>query len=84
MSGSTKASQALTVETIYAWVATWPDGGERIMGHLMPNGNVTPLFSPDRTRALSFRPMAERYAHAAGTRARLRVFVGTDVIEEIG
>ena len=71
------------ITTLYAWVATEPDGGEGVCSMILPNGMHMPLIGADRARVESLRSAAERTRRMSGYPVKLKMFSSGVVIDEI-
>jgi hypothetical protein len=72
------------IDSLFAWVATEPDGGEGVIGGTLPGmPGPTPFIGADKARVECFREAAEQVAQLTGYPVRLKVFSGGVVIDEI-
>jgi hypothetical protein len=79
-----KAGTGQTIDKLFAWVATEPDGGEGICAGTLPGmPGMTPLIGADHDRIESFRPYAAVVRQMTGYPVRLKVFGSGVVIDEI-
>jgi len=81
--GAWKARTGQKIETLYAWVASEPDGGEGLAGFLGPEGWM-PLIGADLARIESLRHVAEDVARVTGYPVALKSFSTVTVIETLG
>ena len=71
-----------TIDALYAWVATEPDGGEGVCS--MTLGNIHyPLVGADMDRIKSFRKHAEFLREATGYPVRLVRYSMREDLEEL-
>lgn len=71
------------IETIAAWIAVEPDGGEGVIAVTMPNGLTLPLIGADEALIESFRQSAMEAHLRTGYPVRLVRFSLREVIEEL-
>jgi hypothetical protein len=82
MSASYRPGTGQSIEAIYAWVATEPDGGEGICSAQQLGSNlVMPLVGADIDRIKSLRPHAEAVRRITGYPVRLVRFGSRDDLE---
>lgn len=81
MSKSWKPRTGQTIDAIYAWVVTEPDGGEGVAGALMGTLLQMPLVSADMDRMKSLRFFAENIHRSTGYPVRLVRFGSRDDLE---
>jgi hypothetical protein len=79
--GSWRPGQGLTIDALYAWVATEPDGGEGVCAMNIPGFGMTPLVGADMDRIKSLRPFAEQARKLTGYPVRLVRFSRRDDLE---
>jgi len=71
-----------SIDALYAWVATDPDGGEGVCGANIPGlGGMVPLVGADMDRVKSLRPFAEATRAASAYPVRLVRFSRRDDLE---
>ena len=69
-------------DALYAWVATGPDGGESIVGAMLPGiPGLSPLIGADRARIESYRVIAVVTRAATGYPVRLVRFSRREDLE---
>lgn len=84
MSESWKPRAGQAINTLYAWVATEPDGGEGVIAGVLPGmPGMTPLIGADRARIESYREIAINAHQATGYPVRLKMFGAGVVIDVI-
>jgi hypothetical protein len=71
-----------TIDRLYAWVATEPDGGEGICSMQFGDTHM-PLIGADRARIESLRLSAQQVRQLSGCTIRLVEFSTRTVIEEL-
>jgi hypothetical protein len=71
-----------TIDALYAWVATEPDGGEGVCSAQIGDTHF-PLVGADIDRAKSYRPYAELARKATGYPVRLVRFALREDLEEL-
>ena len=82
MKSGWKAWTGQSIDALYAWVATEPDGGEGVCGANIPGlGGMVPLVGADMDRIRSYRPFAELTRAATGYPVRLVRFSKRDDLE---
>jgi len=79
-----KARTGQRIETIYAWVATEPDGGEGIVASNFGGGTMYPLIGADTERIESMREEALRIAKLTGFPIKLVEFTARRELESHG
>lgn len=80
MSQSWKPSTGQTIDALYAWVATEPDGGEGVCSALIGDTHY-PLVGADMDRIKSYRQHAELIHRTTGYPVRLVRFSRRDDLE---
>lgn len=79
---SWKPRTGQSIDALYAWVATEPDGGEGIIAALIPGmPGMTPLVGADMDRMRSYRPFAEMARIGSGYPVRLVRFGSREDLE---
>jgi len=73
---------AKTIDAIYAWIATEPDGGEGVCSAQMGNMHM-PLVGADMDRIKSLRRFAEIAHQFSGYPVRLVRFSKREDLEEL-
>lgn len=68
---SWKPRTGQSIDAIYAWVATEPDGGEGVIAAALPGIGITPLIGADMDRIKSYRSIAEDARAGSGYPVRL-------------
>jgi protein gp37 len=71
-----------TIDALYAWVATEPDGGEGVCSFQLGNTHM-PLVGADMDRIKSLRRFAEIIRRASGCPIRLVRFSTREDLEEL-
>ena len=73
-----------TLDTLYVWVSTYPDGTVGIIGAGIPGIGATPLVTRDARIALTmFRAFAENHKKATGQKCWLRRYTSYEDEAEI-
>lgn len=73
---------AQTIDALYAWVATEPDGGEGVCAAQIDR-EILPLVGADIDRARALRPYAKTAREATGYPVRLVRFSRREDLEEL-
>lgn len=86
MTQSWRPDKSQTIDALYAWVATAPDGGEGVCGASMPSPidgrmMMVPLVGADLDRVKSLRDYAETTRKLTGYPVRLVRFAHREDIE---
>lgn len=76
-----RPGRGLSIDVLYAWVCTEPDGGEGIVGFDLGLDGVSPLIGADMDRIKSLRPYAEAVRSMTGYPVRLVRFGSRDDLE---
>jgi len=76
-----RPSRGLSIDALYAWVCTEPDGGEGVIGADIGLGGVEPLVGADMDRIKSLRPYAEALRSMTGYPVRLVRFGSREDLE---
>lgn len=72
------------ISTLWAWTVVDPtDNQEGIAAFRAADGTFMPLIGSDRVRIDDLRGYAQAAADLNGTPARLRMFTGGEVLEEL-
>ena len=79
-----KARTGQTIDKLYAWIATEPDGGEGIISMMLPTGLSLPLIGADRERIEALRSYAESLQQATGYPVCMKMFSNGTVIDQLG
>jgi hypothetical protein len=66
-----RPGKGLSIDALYAWVVTEPDGGEGLAAINLPQLGWTPLIGADVDRMKSLRPYAEGLHRTSGQPMRL-------------
>jgi hypothetical protein len=77
-----KPGAGQAINTLYAWIATEPDGGEGLATMIL-NGMFMPMIGADRERVQSLRPHAEWVHDVTGCPIKLKAFTVGVVIDEL-
>ena len=72
---------AKTIDAMYAWIATEPDGGEGVVAASIGEW-MMPLVGADIDRVKSLRNLAQRVRRQSGYEVRLVRFFGREDLEE--
>lgn len=80
MSDGWRPGKGQSIDAVYAWVATEPDGGEGIIAVYL-TGMMMPAIGADMDRIKSFRAQAEAARAATGYPVRLVRFASRDDLE---
>jgi hypothetical protein len=81
MAQSWKPRTGASIDALYAWVCTEPDGGEGVVGADIGLGGVSHLVGADMDRIRSLRPYAEAIRGLTGYPVRLVRFGSRDDLE---
>lgn len=82
MADSWKPKIGESIDALYAWVATEPDGGEGVCGAFIPDiVGTMPLVGADMDRIKSLRPYAELMRRTTGYPVRLVRFGSREDLE---
>jgi hypothetical protein len=73
----------LTIDALYAWVATEKDGSEGVCAHMLPTMGMVPLVGADMDRIKSLRRFAENARALTGCPVRLVRFSMREDLEEL-
>jgi hypothetical protein len=79
---SAREPRAKTIDALYAWVATEPDGGEGVCAALIGN-TMYPLVGADIDRVTSLREYAAEARRVSGYPVRLVRFSRREDLEEL-
>ena len=72
------------VSRLYAWIAIQADGGEGIIGHVLPGLGMTPLVTSKLSVAVSLRLAAKQALVLSGHPAvELRVFGSPETLDRL-
>jgi hypothetical protein len=82
MTQSWKPGTGQSIDALYAWVATEPDGGEGVCSTQIGDMHF-PLVGADMDRIKSFRQHAEMIHRATGYPVRLVRFSRREDLEEL-
>lgn len=82
MSQSWKPRTGQSIDALYAWIATEPDGGEGVIAAVLPGiPGITPLIGADMDRIRSYRTFAMMARAETGYPVRLVRFSRRDDLE---
>jgi hypothetical protein len=81
MAETWKPRTGQSIDALFAWVCTEPDGGEGVIGADVGLGGVTPSVGADMDRIKSLRPYAEAARRLTGYPVRLVRFGSREDLE---